>query len=91
MIEITETTVGTVQGTRIGVGNILDREYRTADGTLRTGPAAVLYILTEDDETKVIAGVGSELTVGGTRWTVVLAEPGPMNRGRIGLEPGPDS
>ncbi|ONI87041.1 hypothetical protein ALI144C_10435 [Actinosynnema sp. ALI-1.44] len=85
MIEITETTVWTASRTRVAVGTIFEREYRAADGTTRTGPAAPLYLYTDQGEDKVVGGAGSHLTIDDEEWEVVLVEPRPDNRGRVVL------
>jgi hypothetical protein len=85
MIEITETTVGRLGDTRVAVGNIFEQEYIRGDGLRQTGPAAIVYVLNERGEEKLVAGRGTVLTLGSTRWEVILVEAERSNRGRIGF------
>lgn len=70
MVEIKETTVGSLDGVDVGVGNIWEREYTLPDGTSRSGPTAQLFIESE----RLIVGKGSAIAVGESRWEVVDVE-----------------
>ncbi|CAN5328834.1 hypothetical protein BH11PSE11_BH11PSE11_26970 [soil metagenome] len=67
MIEIEETTVGDLQGVAVGVGNIWERDHVMADGRLKRGLTAQLFI----DDTAFIVGKGSVFELKGECWEVV--------------------
>jgi hypothetical protein len=73
-----EGSVVTLDGIRIGIANIWERDY-VADGEPRHGPTAMLHF---PDETTVVAGAG---TVIGS-WRVAAVTAGDP-RGSVEFEP----
>lgn len=63
-----EGTVVTLDGTRIGIANIWERDY-TAAGQARHGDTALPHFA---DDTTVVAGAGTVLG----RWRVAAVTPG---------------
>lgn len=76
-----ETAVARVGEIRVGCGNLWDREYELADGTLTTGLSARVSF---DGEVHFV-GAGSELRIGGVRYAVldVDKEPGVLGTVRL--------
>lgn len=67
-IELRETTVRTVGGVQVGVGNILVDDYQAADGSSRHGLTARLH---PEDGSRLVVGAGSVVALGDRRWEVV--------------------
>jgi hypothetical protein len=80
VIAITETTVGSLGGVRVAIGNIFVQEYRDSDNEVHNGPAAMVSV---PGSPRVLVGAGSRLTLASGAWDVVEVTPGPENRGRI--------
>ncbi|MCB9076073.1 MAG: hypothetical protein H6631_00610 [Anaerolineaceae bacterium] len=89
MEEIKETTVGNLNGERVGVGNIWEDSYTLADGTSRTGLTAQLFIMSDDKD--IIVGQDSVITVGETDWLVVAIEKPVDKLGKVILKPLTDN
>ncbi len=70
--QIEETTVGTLSGQSVAAANPCVMPFMLPDGSEETGPSILLVIL--DEQTSVRVGAGSEIVVGGTRWTVEHVE-----------------
>jgi hypothetical protein len=89
-MEIGEGTVARMEGHRIAVGNIWQRDFLLPDGHATNGPAATLYVTnndaTGDASQEIVAGEGSIVEIGASRWIVTCCEQGPLNRGRICLD-----
>jgi hypothetical protein len=86
MEEITETTVGNLNGVRVGVGNIWERTYTLPDGTVRSGLTAQLFILVNDQNPGIVVGQGSVVTVGASRWEVIAVTKAGQERGTVTLK-----
>ncbi len=69
--DIDETTVGDLGGTRVPMGNMTTGAYTLPDGTKKHGLICSLVI---GPGPGVFVGLGSEVTVDGTRWRVVGIE-----------------
>jgi hypothetical protein len=67
-LELTETTAETVDGVRVGVGNILVDDYELPDGTSRHGITARLHPETGG---RFVVGPGSVVALGDARWEVL--------------------
>jgi hypothetical protein len=80
-IEVGEGEVETIDGVRVGVANLWEREYALADGSTREGPSVMLYL---DDGRDFAAGEGTEFDIGNRRWRVTAVVPGDP-RGAIRL------
>lgn len=80
MIAITETTVGSLGGVQVAVGNIFVQEYRDSDNEFHNGPAAMVYV---PGSPRVLVGAGSRLVLASGAWDVVEVTADPENRGRI--------
>jgi hypothetical protein len=78
-VRIEETTVGTIDGWRVTVGNIMKGKWRGADGREREGITAQVGLYTEKNEERgeVTVGEGAELTIAGKRWVVNKVQAGP--------------
>jgi len=83
VIVAAEGTVATVNGARVGIGNIWERPFVLPDGEERVGITAILHF---EDDSRITAGPGSELVIGGERWRVVEVDAGDL-RGSVSLEP----
>ena len=72
---ITETTVGELDGVRVGVGNIWERDYVDAEGTARNGVTArVAWTDAGGTERWEVVGVGSRLAFVASAWQVTRIE-----------------
>jgi hypothetical protein len=80
VIAITETTVGSLGGVQVAIGNIFVQEYRDSGNEVHNGPAAMVSV---PGSPRVLVGAGSRLTLASGDWDVVEVTPGPENRGRI--------
>ena len=70
--EITENTVGELNGVRVGVSNILEDTYFLPYNRQLTGMTAQLFVFT--DNTDVTVGKGSVITINKSQWEVVKVE-----------------
>ena len=75
--EIEETTVANLDGQRVPVSNVWDRDYTLPDGTGTHGMTAQIYV----NEQPVIVGAGCVFTAGPSTWEVVEV----VKRGDIGF------
>jgi hypothetical protein len=82
-IEITETAVGSLQGQRVGVGNVMESDYTAADGSERHGITAQLFLLGRSE--RMIVGEGSVFDAGGQQWEVVRVDKREGEHGSIVL------
>lgn len=64
---INETTVGKLDGVRVPMGNMATGAYTLPDGTQKRGPICSLAL---PGGPGVFVGVGSEVMVDSSRWTV---------------------
>jgi hypothetical protein len=85
VIAITETTVGSLGGVRVAIGNIFVQDYRDSDNEVRNGPAAMVSV---PGSPRVLVGAGSRLRLASGDWDVVDVTPVPENRGRITFASG---
>ena len=71
-VRIEETTVGTIDGWMVTVGNIMKGKWKTPDGKEREGLTAQvgLYDEKKADKGERIVGEGAALTIAGKPWTV---------------------
>jgi hypothetical protein len=83
METIEETTVGNLDGTRVGVSNIWERQYNLPDGISRLGMTAILSPFNDKD---VVVGQGSIVTIGQTQWEVITVEKTQGKRGEVRLK-----
>jgi hypothetical protein len=74
MHEITETTVGWLDSTRVGVANIGQGPYQSEDGTTQHGTTAEIFLLIEAHNQPIVVGVGSVILIGDSRWRVVSVQ-----------------
>ncbi len=81
--EIDETTVGDLNGTRVPMGNMTHGPYTLPDGTEKTGLICSIVI---GPGPGVFVGLGSEVTVDGTRWRVVGIEKDGDELGSVSLK-----
>jgi hypothetical protein len=84
-IELTETTVGSLDGQRVGVGNLMESDYTDAAGTARHGPTAQLFLLGRSE--RAIVGAGSVVSAGGRDWEVVRVDKREGEHGSVTLRP----
>ena len=70
---ISETTVGELDGVRVGVANVWERDYVDADGTPRHGMTArVAWTEPDGTERWEVVGVGSRvLLASAATWSVI--------------------
>jgi hypothetical protein len=81
-VALKETAMVRVGNTRVGCGNLWEREYALPDGSTVTGISArVSY-----DNAVYYVGPGSELVIEGQRWRVVGIDKEPNVLGRVRLE-----
>jgi len=64
------TTVGQVNGVRVGVGSIWDREYELPDKSHQYGLTAKLFPQTGEP---IVVGDGSIVSIGGQQWRVSVS------------------
>ena len=88
-IEITETAVGSLDGARVGVGNLMESDYTDAAGSERRGLTAQLFLLGQSE--RVIVGEGSVFPAGGRDWEVIRVEKDEGAHGSITLRPAASS
>src|SRR5262245_49437682 len=71
-VRIEETTVATVDGWRVTVGNIMKGKWRGPDGQEREGVTALVGLYDEKKAARgeSTVGEGAQLTIAGKRWTV---------------------
>jgi hypothetical protein len=81
--EIDETTVGDLDGTRVPMGNMTTGTYTMPDGSEKRGLMCSLVI---GPGPGVFVGMGSEVTVDGTRWRVVGIEKDGDELGSVRLQ-----
>jgi hypothetical protein len=85
-VAINETTVGLVDGQRVGVGNLWAADYELPDGTTAHAMTAQLFLLGESRV--VIVGPGSRVEIGGRSWQVVAVDkPDEHRHGLVRLAP----
>lgn len=83
IVEIQQTTVATIEGVRIVVGNIFaQKEYTLPDGSTQTGQTAMVGI--EGDWHAV--GKGSIITIGESQWKAIEVQPSSDGLGKVILE-----
>jgi hypothetical protein len=83
MVEIQQTTVATIDGIRVVVGNIfLKDKYRLPDGSTQVGHTAMVGILGNWHT----VGKGSIITIGESQWTVEEVQPGTDELGIVKLK-----
>ena len=81
-VVLKETAMVRVGGSRVGCGNLWEREYALPDGSTTTGMSARVAI---GDSVHYI-GAGSELVVDGTRYRVAGIDKEPGKLGLVRLE-----
>lgn len=81
--EIDETTVGDLDGTRVPMGNMTTGTYTLPDGSEKRG---LMCSLVFGPGPGVFVGMGSEVTVDGTRWRVVGIEKDGDELGSVRLQ-----
>lgn len=73
-MRIEETTLARIDGWKVAVGNIWEREYKDADGKIKKGPVASLSIVkpgASEAKTEEV-GTGSILDLGEAgKWAVI--------------------
>ncbi|GEM_PF-2738849 len=79
---IEETTVGDLDGVRVGMGNMTRGAYTKADGSAANGLICSLAI---DGAVGVFVGEGSEVAVRGATWVVTALEKSPGEPGSVTL------
>jgi hypothetical protein len=79
---IEETTVGKVDGVRVGMGNMIVDEYVRLDGTVGRGWVCALAV---GGARGMFVGEGSEIEIGGHSWRVVRVEKEPPALGMVEL------
>jgi hypothetical protein len=84
-IEITETGVGSLAGQRVGVGNLMESDYTSADGSPKHGMTAQLFLLGQSE--RAIVGAGSVVSAGGLDWEVVRVDKREGEHGTVTLRP----
>ncbi len=84
---ITETTVGELDGVRVGVANIWERDYVDATGAARHGVTArVAWTDQGGSERWEVVGVGSRLVLGAFVWRVTAIDKAPGSPGEVRWE-----
>jgi hypothetical protein len=81
-ILLKETAVTRVGSARVGCGNLWEREYPLADGTIATGLSARVSVDGEDS----FVGAGSDLVVEGLRYRVLGVDKAPGALGTVSIE-----
>lgn len=82
-MEIIQTTVATIDGIRVVVGNIfLEGKYRLSDGSTKIGHTAMIGILGNWHT----VGKGSIITIGECQWKVVEVKPSVDELGIVKLK-----
>ena len=81
-VVLKETAMVRVGNTRVGCGNLWEREYALPDGSTVTGMSARVQM----GQDVFYVGAGSELVVEGQRWRVVGIDKEPNVLGRVRLE-----
>ena len=79
---IEETTVGDLDGVRVGMGNMTQGAYTRADGSAAQGLVCSLAV---DGAVGVFVGLGSAVQVRGVAWEVVAIEKTPGQPGSVTL------
>lgn len=82
---IEETTVGEIDGVRVGMGNMTRGTYDAPDGP-REG---VICALALPGQVGVFVGLDSVIEIGGRPWTVVAISKPAGERGEVTLERRP--
>lgn len=83
IVKIRQTTVGTIDGVRVAIGNILlEDEYTLPDGSTQIGHTAEINILGNWHT----VGKGSVITIGESQWKVVEVKPRTDKLGMVELE-----
>lgn len=81
---LTETTVGELDGVRVGLANVWERDYVDAGGTTRHGLTARLaWTDAAGAERWEIVGVGSQLEFAGSTWQVREIDKSPGTPGEV--------
>jgi hypothetical protein len=80
---ITEATVELIDGVRVGMGNMVQGSYTTPDGQEKKGWICSLAL---PGQTGVFVGAGSELEIGGKRWSVIKVLKEKNRPGSVTLE-----
>jgi hypothetical protein len=75
--KIQATTVATINGWRVGVGNLFVDKYKLADGTEKEGLTAHVHFADEKNAEKggAVVGEGSVLDINGQKWRVLRVAP----------------
>jgi hypothetical protein len=84
-LELTETGVGSLEGQRVGVGNLMESDYTDAAGSERNGMTAQLFLLGRSE--RLIVGQGSVFSAGGLDWEVVRVDKRQGEHGSVTLRP----
>lgn len=84
-IELTETAVGSLDGQRVGVGNLMESDYTDGAGSQRQGMTAQLFLLGRSE--RLIVGAGSVFAAGGLDWEVVRVVKHEGEHGTVTLRP----
>ncbi len=72
---LTETTVGELDGVRVGLANVWERDYVDAAGAARTGVTArVAWTDAGGTERWEVVGVGSRVAFSASAWQVTRIE-----------------
>ena len=93
MTQIEETTVADIDGWMVTVGNVMQGQWRRADGTSCSGLSAEIGLYDDELEPhgEFTVGVGSELQIAGRIWHVKAVVAGEasgnegMSNGHIAL------
>jgi hypothetical protein len=80
-----ETTVVSLGGISVGIGNIYQDEYRLADGTRTCGLTTTLIPLGQPPDAELVVGPGSIVTFGASTYEVLDVSPGKGTNGAVAV------
>jgi hypothetical protein len=86
-IVLTQGSVGSLSGARVGVMRVWEDTYELPDGTKKKGITARLAV--EDPAADFVVGKGSLFTIKNDHYEVIAVEEGVLRRGTVTLRRKP--